>query len=127
MGQGHAKIGAAIILHVKRVARETERFGEEIYDLGVVIKRIRKFFRLRPVAVSEAKVIGRDKVIAIGKPGEEGFEHSRWRGKPVQQKKRRRVFRAGLSVKDRETIYLYRAIKSRVFHGRSFPSACVGN
>src|SRR5260370_15445137 len=35
----------------------------------------------------------------------------------VQQQKRRRVFGAGLSVKDGESIYLCRAIKSRVFHG----------
>ena len=35
----------------------------------------------------------------------------------MQQEKRRRVFRAGLSVKDGEPIDLYRAIKSRVFHG----------
>ena len=35
----------------------------------------------------------------------------------MQQEKRRRVFRAGLSVKDGEPIYLCRAIKSRVFHG----------
>ena len=35
----------------------------------------------------------------------------------MQQEKRRRVFGTGLSVKDGELIYLYRAIKSRVFHG----------
>jgi hypothetical protein len=35
----------------------------------------------------------------------------------VQQQKRWRIFRPGLSVKDGEPIYLYRAIKSRVFHG----------
>jgi hypothetical protein len=35
----------------------------------------------------------------------------------VQQEKRRRVFWAGLSVKDGEPIYRYRAIKNRVFHG----------
>src|SRR6266851_9408037 len=35
----------------------------------------------------------------------------------MQQQKRRRVFGAGLSVKDGELIYLCRAIKSRVFHG----------
>ena len=34
----------------------------------------------------------------------------------MQQQKRRRVFRAGLSVKDGEPIYLCRAIKSRVLH-----------
>ena len=84
---------------------------------AIVIERIREFFRVRPVAVSEARVIGRDKVIAIGKPGEERLEHPRGRGKSVQQEKRRRVFRAGLSVKDGEPIDLYRAIKSWVFHG----------
>ena len=41
----------------------------------------------------------------------------------MQQKKRRRVFRPGFSIKDREPIYLGRAIKSRVFH-RSFLSLC---
>ena len=35
----------------------------------------------------------------------------------MQQQKCRRVFRAGLSIKDGEPIYLYRAIKSRVLHG----------
>ena len=78
MRQGHAKThGAAVILHIKRVAREPECFGEVIHDLGDVIERIREFFRVRPVAVSEAWVIGRDKVIAIGKPGEERLEHPR--------------------------------------------------
>jgi len=37
----------------------------------------------------------------------------------MQQEKRRRVFRAGLSVKDGEPVYLCRAITSRVFHGTS--------
>jgi hypothetical protein len=118
MGQGHAKThGAAVILHVKRVARERQRFGEVSHNLGVVIERIREFLRVGPVAVSEARVIGRDKVIAIGKPGEERLEHPRRRGKSVQQEKRRRVFGAALSVKDGESIYSCRAIKSRVFHG----------
>ena len=38
----------------------------------------------------------------------------------MQQEKRRRVFRAGLSIKNGEPIYLRRAIKSRVFHGMFF-------
>ena len=78
VGQGHPKThGPAVILHVKRVAREPERFGEVIHDLGVVIERIREFFRVRPIAVSKARVIGRDQVSAIGKPGEERLEHPR--------------------------------------------------
>ena len=43
----------------------------------------------------------------------------------MQQQKRRRVFRPGLSVKDGESIYLYRAIRSRLFHG-TFLSLGVG-
>src|SRR5438552_1927942 len=117
MCQRYAKTdGTAVVLHVKSKTRESERFGEVGHDLRVVIKCVSEFFRVRPVAVSEARVIRRDKVIAIGKPGEERLEHARRRGKSVQQEKRRRVFRAGLPVKDRESIYLYRAIKSRVFH-----------
>src|SRR5271157_1699579 len=57
----------------------------KIHDLGVVIERVREFFRVRPVAVSEARVIRRDQVIAIGKPGEEWLEHSRRRGQSVEQ------------------------------------------
>ena len=41
--QRHAETnGTAVILHVKRVAREPERFGEVIHDLRIVIKRVRK-------------------------------------------------------------------------------------
>jgi hypothetical protein len=76
--QGHAKTDrAAIILHVKRVAGEPERFGEMIYDRGDVIEGVREVFRVRPVAVPEAGVIGSNQVIAIGKAGEKRLEHSR--------------------------------------------------
>jgi len=57
--------------------REPESFGEVIHDLGVVIEGIRECSLVRPVAVSETRVIGRDKVIAIGKPGEQRLEHPR--------------------------------------------------
>ena len=118
MGEDHAKTNrAAIILHIKRVAREAERFGEVAHDLGDVIERVREFFRVRPIAVPETGIIRRDEVITIRKPREERLEHARGRGKTVQQKKRWRFLRAGLSVKDGEPIDLYRAIKSRVFHG----------
>src|SRR5467141_1092669 len=118
MDQGHAKThGAAVILHVERTVGEPERFGEVIHDFGEVIERVREFFRVWPVTVSEAGVIRRHKVIVIGKLGEERLEHPRGRRESVQQEKRRRVFRTGFSVKDGESIYLYRAIKSRVFHG----------
>ena len=88
-----------------------------IHDLGDVIEGIREFFRVRPVAVSEARVIGRDKMIAIRKAGEERLEHPRRRRESVQEENRRRIFRAGLPVEDGEPINLDSAIKSRVFHG----------
>src|SRR5258707_5145527 len=76
MGQGHAKThGAAVILHVKRVARETKSFSEVSHGFGDVIERAREFFRFWPVTVSEAGVIGRDKVRVIGTPGNKSFEH----------------------------------------------------
>src|SRR5207302_8628233 len=76
MGQGHAKThGAAVILHVKRVAREPKSFGEVTHGFGDVIERVREFFRVWPVAVSKTEVIGRDKVIAIGKSREQRLEH----------------------------------------------------
>src|SRR5260370_42189596 len=126
MGQCYAKTrGAAVILHVKRVAREPKRFGEVIYDLGVVIERVRECFRVRPVTMSEARVVGCDKMVAIAEPGEERLEHSRRGGKSVQQQKHGRIFRAGLSIEDREPMYLYRAIESRILHGM-FLSADLG-
>src|SRR6266851_3999360 len=78
MSQGHAKTDrAAVILHVNGAAREPERFGKVIHDLRIVIKRIRELLRVWPVAMSEAGVIGRDQVIAIGKPGEEDRKSTR--------------------------------------------------
>src|SRR6266853_4482257 len=91
-----------------------------IHDLGIVIKRVGEFFRVGPIALPEARVIWRDKVILIRKPGEERLEHSRRRRKSVQQEKDRRLFRSGFSIKDGEPIYLYRAIRGRVFHRAFF-------
>ena len=56
MSQGHAKAhGAAVVLHVKRVAGELHGFGEVIHNPGVVIDRIRKTLSVRPIAVSESR------------------------------------------------------------------------
>src|SRR6266446_2234520 len=84
MRQGHAKThGAAVILHVKRVAREPKSIGEVIHGFGDVIERVREFFRVWPVTMSETGVIGRDKVIVIRKLGEEWLEHPRRRRESV--------------------------------------------
>src|SRR5260370_16560368 len=126
MGQDHAKAdGAAVILHVKGIARKAERVGEVIDDLGDVVEGVCEVFWVGPVTVGKAGVIGGDEVIAVGEAREERFKHARGRGKSVQQDERGGVFGTGLPVKDGEAIYLYSAINSRVFHG-AFPPLAVG-
>jgi hypothetical protein len=83
--QDHAKTHrAAVVLHVKRVSREPNCFGEMIHGFGDVIEGVCEFFRVWPVTMSEAWVVGRDQVIAIRKAGEKWLEHSRRRGKSMQ-------------------------------------------
>ena len=102
---------------VERKVGEPERFGEVIHDFRDVIEGVCEFVRVRPVALTEAWVIGSDKVIAIGKTGEERLEHSRGRRQTVQQENRRGVFRTSLSVENGEPIDLCCAIKSWMLHG----------
>ena len=81
MRKCHAKADrTAVILHEKSVARESEGAGEPIHDLGQVIESVREFFRIRPVAVSEAGIIRSDKMKSIREPGEKRLEHpgGRW-------------------------------------------------
>ena len=64
MSQRHAKADrAAVILQVKRVTREPERFGETVHDRGDMIERVGECLRVRPVAVPEARIVGRDQAI----------------------------------------------------------------
>src|ERR1700682_327207 len=123
--KGHAETDrSAVIVHVKRVTREPERISEVIHDLGDVIERVSEFFRIRPIAVSETRVIGRNEMITIAKPGEQRLKLSRGRGYSVQQQKRWRVFWACFAIEDRQSINLHCAIKSRMFHRTSL-SLCV--
>ena len=99
--KGHAKThGAAVILHVKRVTREPERFGEVIHDLGDVIEGVREFLRVRPVAVSEARVIRSNQVIVVCEPGQQGLEHSRRGGQAVEQENGWRILRSRFPIKN---------------------------
>ena len=97
----HAKTnGTAVILHVKRVARESERFGKVIHDLGDVIERVCEFFRIRPVAVSESWVIRSDEMKSIREPGQEWLEHSGRRWQSMEQENRWRILRSRFPIKD---------------------------
>lgn len=111
MGEDHAEAdGAAVVLHVERVVREAERFGEMIHHVGDVVEGVVEFFRVGPIAMAEAGVIGGDHVVAIGKAGEERLEHSRGRGESVEKEKRGGVFGAGFAVEDGEVVYFYCAV-----------------
>ena len=84
MRQDHAKPdGANVVLHVQRVARKAERFGEVSNKFGDVIEGVGEFFRVGPITVAEAGIVGCDKMIVIGEPGEQGLKHARARGKAV--------------------------------------------
>ena len=78
MRQGHSETdGTPVVLHVQRIAFETERLSELADDLRVVIKRVGERLRIRPLAVAEPRVIRCDQVILIGQPCEERLEHAR--------------------------------------------------
>jgi hypothetical protein len=81
--------------------------------------------RIRPVAVSEAWVVGRDRVEAVGEPGEERREHARGGGRLVQREQRRRVGGAGLVVKDGLPINRDRAVIHELVHGAYCPYAAT--
>ena len=66
MRKRHAKTNrAAIVLHVKRVARKTQCFSEMSDDLSEVIEGVSEVLRIWPVTVSEARIIRRDEMIAV--------------------------------------------------------------
>lgn len=66
MCECHSKAdGSTVVLHVEGVAREYERLGEMIHNVGIMVERVRELLRVRPVAVSETRVIRRYEVIAV--------------------------------------------------------------
>ena len=85
--QCHAKANRpTVVLHIQRVVRQAHRLREIVDHGRDVVERIIEQLRVRPVAVSEARVIGRDKVITIGKPGEERLELRDEEGNPCSRR-----------------------------------------
>src|SRR5271157_1980672 len=102
MRQYHSEAdGATVVLHVERVARDSERLSEMVDDLGTTIERVRELLRVRPVTVSEPRIVRRDQMIAVGQPRKKRFKHARRRGKSVQQEKRFRILRPSFPVENR--------------------------
>ena len=97
---------------------ETKCLCEVADDLRVVIKRVREGLGVRPVAVTEARIIRCDKVILIGQSCEERLEHTRRRRQTVQQEQRRGLFGTRFPVKDCVPIDTSRSIVGAMFHAR---------
>ena len=74
----------AVVLHVKRVTRKPQRFGKMIHDFRDVIERVREFFRIRPITMTETGIIRRNQMITIRKARKERLKHPRRRRKSVQ-------------------------------------------
>src|ERR1700690_359759 len=129
MLQRHAKAdGATVVLHVKGIAREPERLGEMVHGLSQMVEGVCEFPRVRPVTVSETRIIRRYQVVAIGKPCEKRFEHPRRRWKAVEQENRFRISRPSLAIEDRQAVNLCCAIEraiERGIHRCVFPSSCA--
>lgn len=69
MLQRHAKTDRApVILQIKRVVRQTHRLREILNHGSDVVEAIVEPLRVRPIAMAEAWVIGRNKMKMIGKP-----------------------------------------------------------
>ena len=117
MRERHAEADRApVILHIERIARQADRLDEVVHDRGDVVEGVGEGLRVWPVAMPESRIVGRDQMVAVGKPGEERLEHPRGRGQTVQQEKRRRIGRPSLPVENGEPVDLCRAVEGRMFH-----------
>ena len=125
--QDHAKAHrATVILHVERVARETERLGEMVHYLSVIVEGVCEF--LRDPASHCVRNRGNQalSVIAIAEPCEERLKHPRRRRKSVQQEKRWSILRSSLPVEDRQAVDLHGAIECWSSSWIPFPAPASG-
>src|SRR4051812_18685895 len=98
---GHAETDwSAIVLHVQRVAAKAKSFSEAVHDLSIMIKRVSKLCRIRPIAMAKARVVWSNQVVSAREPAEERLEHPRRRRKTVEKKDRRRVLGSRFSIED---------------------------
>src|ERR1700689_2650738 len=87
-----------------------------IHHLSNVIEGVRKFLGVGPVAVSEARGIRRDEMIAISEPHEKRVEYARGKRESMEQQHPRRIFSPSLTADKGRAVYLGRAISDWIFH-----------
>ncbi len=106
--------GTAVVVHVERVAGETELPCEAVDDGRDVVERVREVLRVRPVAVAKARIVGSDQVIPLGEKREQRLEHAGRRRNPVEEKDRRGARRTGFSVEDLEPVDIDAPMESSI-------------
>ena len=69
MCQCHAKANRpAIVLHIKRVVRQTQRLREIVYHGSDVVEGVIELLGIRPVAVSVTGIVWRNQMVVVGEP-----------------------------------------------------------
>ena len=100
----------AVVLHVQRVAIDTELIQETVHQLGEAGEAVLELVTVRRGAVTERWIVGRDHPVAVSERRNQVAEHVRRGGKAVQQEHRRCICRAGLAIEDVYSIDFDRAI-----------------
>ena len=90
----------SVVLHVKRVLRQSELHGKFVDDLGQVVEGVRELVVQRHRAVAKAGIVGREDVILVPQRGYQHAEHLRAGREAVKQQHGRGVFRPGLAIED---------------------------
>ena len=69
MCQGHAESDRpTVVLHVERIARQTERLREAVHQLSDVVEGVIELLWVGPIAVSEPRIVRRNQMVVVCKP-----------------------------------------------------------
>ena len=90
----------AVVLHIQRVALDTELIQQAVHQLGEAREAVRELVTVRRAAMTERRIVGRDHLVAMSEHRNQVAEHVRRGGKAVQQQDRRRIRHARLAIED---------------------------
>src|ERR1700733_5231704 len=76
MCQSHAKAdGPTVVLHIERVVRQAESLRESVHQLSDMVEGVSELFRVGPIAVSEPRIVGRNKMVVVCKSRQQRLKH----------------------------------------------------
>ena len=115
--QRHAKTNrAAVVLHVERVMRQSQRLREIVHYGRDVVESVIELLRIRPVAMSEARIIRRDQMDICLQAASAAAETSATMMEDRAEEESWERLSARFPVEDGESIYLDRAIEHLLLH-----------